>query len=85
MRENYKQNMSIKILQLTQMVFKKNLKKNTFHASYKEHVNSVWGGLFFSSKLCEFTKSTEYKAGSRGGTVVKVLCYKFEGGWFDSR
>ena len=23
--------------------------------------------------------------GDRGGTVVKVLCYKSEGGWFDSR
>ena len=23
--------------------------------------------------------------GDRGGTVVKVLCYKSEGRWFDSR
>ena len=23
--------------------------------------------------------------GDRGDTVVKVLCYKSEGGWFDSR
>jgi len=23
--------------------------------------------------------------GDRGGTVVKVLCYKLEGRWFDSR
>ena len=25
------------------------------------------------------------KCGDRGGTVVKVLCYKSEGPWFDSR
>ena len=23
--------------------------------------------------------------GDRGGTLIKVLCYKFEGRWFDSR
>ena len=27
----------------------------------------------------------EEKAGDRGGTVVKVLCYKSEGRWFDPR
>ena len=26
-----------------------------------------------------------YNNGDRGGTVVKVLCYKSEGRWFDSR
>jgi len=26
-----------------------------------------------------------YIIGDRGGTVVKVLCYKSEGRWFDSR
>jgi hypothetical protein len=26
-----------------------------------------------------------YVVGDRGGTVVKVLCYKSEGCWFDSR
>ena len=25
------------------------------------------------------------KCGDRGGTVVKVLCYKSEGRWFDPR
>jgi len=24
-------------------------------------------------------------SGNRGSTVVKLLCYKSEGGWFDSR
>jgi hypothetical protein len=29
--------------------------------------------------------SSGSKNGDRGGTVVKVLCYKSEGRWFDSR
>ena len=29
--------------------------------------------------------TTEVTRGDRGGTVVKVLCYKSEGRWFDSR
>jgi hypothetical protein len=28
---------------------------------------------------------TKISIGNRGGTVVKVLCYKSEGRWFDSR
>jgi hypothetical protein len=28
---------------------------------------------------------TALPLGDRGGTVVKVLCYKSEGRWFDSR
>jgi len=32
------------------------------------------------------TINTHYAiSGNRGGTVVKVLCYKSEGRWFDSR
>jgi len=53
MRENYKQTMRIKNLQL---VFIKNL-KTTFHTCYKKHINSVSGGLYISSKLCEFTNA----------------------------
>ena len=30
-------------------------------------------------------KKTLEKFGDRGGTVVKVLCYKSEGRWYDSR
>ena len=29
--------------------------------------------------------STTWQTGDRGGTVVKVLCYKPEGRWFDPR
>ena len=31
------------------------------------------------------TSTKLYFVGERGGTVVKVLCYKSEGRWFDSR
>jgi hypothetical protein len=32
-----------------------------------------------------FTAQYSLEAGDRGGTVVKVLGYKSEGRWFDSR
>ena len=31
------------------------------------------------------TQSTKCTSGDSGGTVVKVLCYKSEGRWFDPR
>ena len=30
-----------------------------------------------------FTKPVQIEGGDRGSTVVKVLCYKSEGHWFD--
>jgi hypothetical protein len=44
----------------------------------------------FSGKIVENTEISNfmkilYVGGDRGGTVVKVLCYKLEGRWFDSR
>jgi len=30
-----------------------------------------------------FTSTTRFNRGNRGSTVVKVLCYKSEGRWFD--
>ena len=41
--------------------------------------SSVWSTVFFI-KTC-----IGFYMGDRGGTVVKVLCYKSEGRWFDSR
>ena len=32
---------------------------------------------------CIHVRLTTCKPGDRGGTVVKVLCYKSEGRWFD--
>jgi hypothetical protein len=38
------------------------------------------------SQLCYGkAMSITYSGGGRGGTVVKALCYKSEGRWFDSR
>jgi hypothetical protein len=37
----------------------------------------------YSAFLCCFVYCFSF--GDRGGTVVKVLCYKSEGRWFDSR
>jgi hypothetical protein len=34
---------------------------------------------------CLVTYRNVYFLGERGGTVVKVLCYKSEGCWFDPR
>jgi len=33
---------------------------------------------------CWITDATNTHLGNRGSTVVKVLCYKSEGRWFDS-
>ena len=41
--------------------------------TYCEYKGKIWG--FLNSSLQEW--------GDRGGTVVKVLCYKSEGHWFD--
>jgi hypothetical protein len=38
-------------------------------------------GLFYMCLLVYYM----FKLGDRGGTVVKALCYKSEGRWFDSR
>jgi hypothetical protein len=35
--------------------------------------------------LYNFSKYLAENSGDRGSTVVKVLCYKSEGHWFDSR
>jgi hypothetical protein len=40
--------------------------------------------LFRSVPMNNLNSSTLY-SGDRGGTVVKVLCYKSEDRWFDSR
>ena len=32
-----------------------------------------------------FLDDIDYKIGDRGGTVIKVLCNKSEGCWFDPR
>ena len=34
-------------------------------------------------RLPEFSSAVYIVFGNRGGTVVKVLCYKSEGRWFD--
>ena len=33
--------------------------------------------------FCRVTVRTDVTVGDRGSTVVKVLCYKSEGRWFD--
>ena len=38
---------------------------------------------FINHKHCKFISDFYCTAGDRGGTVVKVLCYKSEGRWFD--
>ena len=48
-------------------------KRNRAYFAYK--------GLMISTLINKHTK----RKGDRGGTVVKVLCYKSEGRWFDSR
>ena len=37
------------------------------------------------SSLLRYISVLRFLAGDRGSTVVKVLCYKSEGRWFDSR
>ena len=41
---------------------------------------------YISSRLLTFLNFIDapIQVGDRGGTVVKVLCYKSEGRWFDS-
>jgi len=34
--------------------------------------------------FCPVLMGVQYYTGDRGGIVVKVLCYKLEGRWFDS-
>ena len=43
--------------------------------------------VHFAGTLSSLEKIKQYymKEGDRGNTVVKVLCYKSEGRWFDSR
>ena len=49
--------------------------------------------VWFEHRVCFSVQSEQLSklggnirvAGDRGGTVVKVLCYKSEGRWFDSR
>ena len=49
---------------------------------------SLFAGIFnllaVSSLNILYSLSPQYKSGDRGSTVVKVLCYKSEGRWFDS-
>jgi len=40
------------------------------------HINKII--ICFILKFCAY-----FNSGDRGGTVVKVLCYKSEGRWFD--
>jgi len=39
----------------------------------------------FNELLLKYVVFTNFTVGDRGSTVVKVLCYKSEGCWFDSR
>jgi len=39
--------------------------------------------FFFSTLFCPRGSKTRGGGGGRGSTVVKVLCYKSEGRWFD--
>jgi len=38
----------------------------------------------FGNYFCPVLMGVQYYTGDCGGTVVKVLCYKLEGRWFDS-
>jgi len=38
-----------------------------------------WAGLSYEFLLIFFSRNTPEQYGDRGGTVVKVLCYKSEG------
>jgi len=49
---------------------------------YMESANMF---LFLSLSVPRIPTCLIYFAGDRGSTVVKVLCYKLEGHWFDSR
>ena len=40
---------------------------------------------FSRNAVQNITNTLKVIMGDRGGTVVKVLCYKLEGRWFDSR
>jgi len=47
-------------------------------------VNKVTSILIgFEVNKHKYFKQTYIKEGDRGGTVAKVLCYKWEGRWFD--
>ena len=37
----------------------------------------------YSMRTAQFIKVLIYHLGDRGSSVVKVLCYKSEGRWFD--
>ena len=46
----------------------------------------ILGHIFMLSNIVDIILRIFYvMVGHRGSTVVKVLCYKSEGRWFDSR
>jgi hypothetical protein len=46
---------------------------------------TLYISFHFTRKENIFTKRDTERIADRGGTVVKVLCYKSVGRWFDSR
>ena len=49
---------------------------------YRLHIGQH-SGLQFTTFICYLHHATHNLTGDRGSTVVKVLCYKSEGRWFD--
>ena len=51
------------------------------------HIDWAWKGSIASAlgSISQYYMLQYMPLGDRGGTVVKVLCYKSEGLWFDSR
>ena len=60
----------------------KSIRCNNFSNSFWKETLHVSDSSCPSSGVFQCTHSN---GGDRGGTVVKVLCYKSEGRWFDSR
>ena len=71
---------------------------NSIHSCTNNNMTNSENTLKFNGETSLFTSSSFalfflsflslsylFSLGDRGGTVVKVLCYKSEGRWFDSR
>jgi len=56
---------------------------NEQNAKLNDNVHRMEIGVL-SKKNSELS-TVNYQLGGRGGAVVKVLCYKSEGRWFDPR
>jgi len=55
-----------------------------FHAEGRIHKKTDRHGEG-NNRFSQFCKKAPKNKGERGSTVVKALCYKSEGRWFDSR